>query len=503
MTTAHKGKKSNGLLVESMPVNRKAVQGLAGTQNINLLGAAAALCQSARHFGEIIDALPAAIYATDAEGRLTHFNRAAVELSGRVPELGTDHWCVTWKLYYPDGKPMRHDECPMAVCLRERRPVMDSEAIAERPDGTRFWFQPYPTPLFDESGNLIGGINMLLDITERKNAEEQIKSDAAALTKLNELSSRLWTMRSLREGRDEMLAATIEMLGADFGNIQLLHVDTGVLTIVAQRGFKQDFLQFFREVSASDNSACGRALRAGERMVVEDVELDAPFAPMLHIIRAAGYRAVLSTPLIGRDGQPLGMISTHLRFVHRPNEAELHRLDLYARQASDFIERCRADETLHRAQTQIEAELADTKLLANVSAELVHEENVEALYEKITDAAVGIMHSDFACMQMLVPERRTGQGELFLLATRGFAPEDAKTWRWVGTDSPCICGEALRTGGRVIVPDFESCEFMAGTPGLASYRAAGIRAAQSTLLRSRAGHGLGMISTHWREPHGH
>src|ERR1044071_5174753 len=151
MTTARKGKKSNALHGESVSVNLKTVRGLADntrTQNITLLGAAAALCQSARHFGEVIDALPAAIYATDAEGRLTHFNRAAVELSGRVPELGTDHWCVTWKLYYPDGKPMRHDECPMAVCLRERRPVLDAEAIAERPAGTRFWFHPYPTPLF-------------------------------------------------------------------------------------------------------------------------------------------------------------------------------------------------------------------------------------------------------------------------------------------------------------------------------------------------------------------
>jgi PAS domain S-box-containing protein len=504
MESLRKVEKSTGLIREPVSVNLKAVHELVDdgrAQHINLLGAAEALCRSERHFREIIDALPAAIYTTDAEGRLTHFNRAAVELSGRVPELGTDHWCVTWKLYYPDGKPMRHDECPMAVSLRERRPVRDAEAIAERPDGTRFWFQPYPTPLFDESGDLIGGINMLVDITERKNAEAQIQSHADALTKLNELSSRLWTMRSLREGLDEMLAATIEMLGADFGNIQLLDVNRGALIIEAQRGFKQDFLDFFREVSASDDSACGRALRSGERIIVEDVEIDAPSAPMLHVIRAANYRAVQSTPLNGRGGKPLGIISTHFRSVHRPSEHELRRLDLYARQASDFIERCRADEALHRAQTQLEAELADTRLLASVSAELVHEENIEALYEKIIDAAVGIMHSDFANMQMLVPERRDGRGELLLLGHRGLAPEDADTWKWVSSDSHCIYGEALRTGGRVIVPDFESCAFMAGTPGLASYRSAGIRAAQSTLLRSRAGEVLGMISTHWREPH--
>jgi PAS domain S-box-containing protein len=374
MEILRKIQKPKGLLGEAVPVNLNSVREFGdggGTQHINLLSAAAAFCQSARYFREIIDALPAAIYTTDTEGRLTHFNQAAVELAGRVPDLGTDHWCVTWKLYYPDGKPMRHDQCPMAVCLRERRPVLDAEAIAERPDGTRFWFQPYPTPLFDESGNLIGGINMLLDITERKNAEAQIQSDTDALTKLNELSSRLWTMRSLREGLNEMLASTIEMLGADFGNIQLLDLNRGVLTIEAHRGFTQDFLDFFREVSASDDSACGRALRSGERIIIQDVEVDAPFAPMLHVSRAAGYRAVLSTPLVDRGGRPLGMISTHFRSAHRPSERELRHLDLYARQASDFIERCRADQDLKQAREAAEtANRVKDEFLANVSHEL-------------------------------------------------------------------------------------------------------------------------------------
>lgn len=125
-----------------------------------------------RRFREMIDALPAAVYTTDAMGRLTHFNRAAIDFSGRVPELGTDHWCVSWKLYYPDGTPMPHDQCPMAIALKEGRPVRGVEAIAERPDGRRIWFEPYPTPLRDPEGRIIGGINMLLDITDRKKASE-------------------------------------------------------------------------------------------------------------------------------------------------------------------------------------------------------------------------------------------------------------------------------------------------------------------------------------------
>jgi PAS domain S-box-containing protein len=123
------------------------------------------------HFCEIIDLLPVAIYTTDAQGRLTYFNPACIQFSGRTPELGSDHWCVTWKLYGPDGKPLPHDQCPMAVSLRERRAVRGVEAIAERPDGSRIWFEPYPIPLFDAAGNLTGGINMLVDITERKKVQ--------------------------------------------------------------------------------------------------------------------------------------------------------------------------------------------------------------------------------------------------------------------------------------------------------------------------------------------
>ena len=125
-----------------------------------------------RQFREMIDALPAAIYTTDAEGRLTHFNPAAVEFSGRTPEVGTDQWCVSWKLLYPDGRPMPHDECPMAIALKEGRVIEGAEAIAERPDGTQRWFTPYPTLVRDDRGKIIGGINMLVDITARKQAEE-------------------------------------------------------------------------------------------------------------------------------------------------------------------------------------------------------------------------------------------------------------------------------------------------------------------------------------------
>ncbi len=130
------------------------------------------LRESERHNRELLEALPAAIYTTDAEGRINYYNQAAVAFSGRRPILGSDEWCVTWRLFTPDGTPLPHDQCPMAVALKEGRAVRGEEAIAERPDGSRVPFIPFPTPLRDASGNVVGAINMLVDITERKRAEE-------------------------------------------------------------------------------------------------------------------------------------------------------------------------------------------------------------------------------------------------------------------------------------------------------------------------------------------
>jgi PAS domain S-box-containing protein len=122
---------------------------------------------------QLLEALPAAIYTTDAEGRITYYNRAAVEMSGREPALGSDQWCVTWRLYSPDGRPMPHDECPMAIALKENRAIRNVEAVAERPDGALVPFLPYPTPLRDRAGKLVGAVNMLIDISERKDAESR------------------------------------------------------------------------------------------------------------------------------------------------------------------------------------------------------------------------------------------------------------------------------------------------------------------------------------------
>lgn len=140
----------------------------AGENPQEVLDTALHAISSAPAWRSVLDELPVPIYTTDVDGAVTYWNRACIEIAGRVPQLGKDRWCVTWKIYTTTGEFLPHDQCPMAQAVREQRTIRDSVAIAERPDGTRRAFRPYPTPLFDADGQLTGAINMLVDVTEEQ-----------------------------------------------------------------------------------------------------------------------------------------------------------------------------------------------------------------------------------------------------------------------------------------------------------------------------------------------
>jgi len=128
---------------------------------------------------DLLNVLPAAIYITDGAGRITYFNEAAAALWGCRPKLNTDQGHSSWRLYRPDGTPMPHDQSPMAVTLRGRRPSHGQAAIAERPDGSRVPFMAFATPLTDSFGALIGAVNMLIDLSTQKPAFEMSRRLAA------------------------------------------------------------------------------------------------------------------------------------------------------------------------------------------------------------------------------------------------------------------------------------------------------------------------------------
>ena len=121
-----------------------------------------------RRLRDILQRMPAAVYTCDRNGYITFFNKAAATLWGREPEPGIDRWCGSWKTYRPNGTTLPPDECPMALTLKEGRPVNGHEIIIERPDGERRIIMPYPEPLFDVAGKMTGALNTLVDITGQK-----------------------------------------------------------------------------------------------------------------------------------------------------------------------------------------------------------------------------------------------------------------------------------------------------------------------------------------------
>lgn len=151
-------------------------------------------------------------------------------------------------------------------------------------------------------------------------------------------------------------------------------------------------------------------------------------------------------------------------------------------------------------KAQLETELADARLLHQLSIELIQEDGTAGLYKKIVKAAVAIMRSQFATMQMLYPENGS-IGKLRILACSGFTPEAEKYWEWIYSHTGSSCSQVLNTGKREIIPDYRTCDFMQDKPTLQVFLQGGIYAAQSTPLYSRTGKLLGMISTHWDRPY--
>lgn len=266
-----------------------------------------------------------------------------------------------FNLMPPDrGRPISHLRANLGYATLESdaRQVLATLISIEHEvrDEDGRWFLVGVRPYRTIEDKIDGVVITCVDITASKEAEQALRTseerlavELTAMRRLHESVNRLLVSRDLPEALDEVLAASIEITGAQKGDVQLYDPDTDALKIVAQHGFDEQFLQYFQMVRSDDDSACGKAMSQKTRVIIEDVTVDPTFEAHREIAEAAGFRSVQSTPLLSRSGRVLGVLSTHYLTVHRPSERDLRLLDLYARQAADFIERMPVETTLRES----------------------------------------------------------------------------------------------------------------------------------------------------------
>ncbi len=315
-----------------------------------------------------LDAAPDALIIIDDAGAIRFANRQVSALFG----YSHDELIGKRVEYLMPGR-FRNQHPSMRQAYRENVRVRPMGAglnlFGLRRDGTEFPVEISLSPIVAGGRNLVAAA--IRDVTHRKRVEAELGAQLEEMRRLHEMSTRLIAAADPPKMLGEVLDATIALQRADYGNIQLCEPATGVLQIVAQRGFSPAFLEHFARVDMDEPSGCGRALRAGERVIIEDVEADPGYLPHRAIAAHEGYRAVQSTPIRGPDGVTIGMLSTHFRQPHRLSDRELQLTDIYIRMVSGLIARAQDEEIVRAARDAANrANQAKSRFLATASHDL-------------------------------------------------------------------------------------------------------------------------------------
>jgi PAS domain S-box-containing protein len=512
-------------------------------------------------FHEMVDALPTAIYTTDAQGCLTYFNPAAVRLSGRTPELGTDQWCVTWKIFLSDGTPLPHDQCPMATALKGGVVNAGGEYIAERPDGSRFWFSPYPSALRDREGRITGGINMLVDVTERKGATEELFRTIVDTTpewvKIVSADGTLLHMNSAglemvgANNPEEVIGKSLyHLIAPEFQeafrlfNERICRGEAGslVFDMIGLHGHRRHMETSAKPLRWSDGKTVQLAITRDitERSTKERAALllsaivdssdDAIISKDLNGIitswnksaeRLFGYTAAeavgnsiadLLIPADRQDEEPSilerlrrGERVDHFETIRRRKDGTLLDISLTISPVKDANGRIIGASKIARdISDRKRTDKAIEALTAQLSADLTAMTRMQQLSTRLlqTDEFPELLGE---ILDAAIEITRADMGSVQLMegdaprivSQRGFDPAQLR-YKDGSPENDKIFGRTLECSKRMIIEDIATSPVFRGTEAHNIMLAAGARALQCTPLISRSGRLLGMFSTHYR-----
>jgi PAS domain S-box-containing protein len=400
---------------------------------------------SEAEFRRLLKRLPAGAYTCDRDGFITYFNEPAATLWGRQPKLGDpiDRFCGSFKLYSSDGTPIQHQDCWMSKALQTGQDYTGQEIVIERPDGTRRNALAHASPMRDDMGQVIGAVNVLVDVTDRDRAEQTQRHMAAIVESSDDAivsKSLTGVVRSWNSGAQRLFGYTPqEIIGQPI-----------TIIIPPERQHEEE--------------AILSRLRRGERIEHYD------------------------TIRVTKDGRRLD-ISLTISPIRDANG----KVVAVSKVARDITAKKQAEQGLMLLKDELAAQLADLRRLHDMSMRLSKTLDLKVILDETLRTVVAIENTDMGMIFLADPET----GLLKLSTSLGFDPDFMSLVQRVpsGVGAVGVCYAEKR---RVIVEDTET------DPIYNDYRdatrLAGFRAVQCTPLITRTGRLVGVLSTHFRSP---
>jgi len=397
-------------------------------------------------FRYLLERLPVGAYTCDAEGLITYFNPAAVLLWGRAPKLNDpqDRFCGSFRLFAADGTPITHDHCWMALAIRENAGFNGHEIVVERPDGQRMTVLAHANPIHDRAGNVIGGVNVLVDIDDRKRGEEALTTLAAIVGSSDDaiISKTLGgIITSWNAGAERIFGYTAE---------EAIGQPITLIIPPDRLGEEHDILARLRRGERIDHYETLRIAKDGRQL---DISLT-------------------SSPIHSRDGTIIGA----------------------SKVARDITERKASRRALLELNNELASQLDDLERLQEMSVRLFTTRDLEPILHEVLRTAIAVEDTDLGMLSLWDSDR----GCLTIGASVGLSEETLAAWKYM-LPGVAACGTCLQRRQRTIVVDTETDSIFDSFRDQA--RRAGIRAVHSTPLITRSGKILGVLSTQFRTVH--
>lgn len=319
----------------------------------------AALRQSEARLAAAFQSVPAGIAVTDAQARIVlanaEFRRFVPNgiLPLRDPVLG-----ARWQAWDAQGRVIAPHDYPGARALRGES-VGGLEMLYTDDQGRAVWTSVATAPIVDDTGRVAGIASVISDITQRRRDADALRHSKAGLetelrrtTLLHGVATRSITQDNLPAVYAEVLSTAAAIMESDAGTIHIHEPQARTLVLLVTQGIPAGLAEHLHRIDAGSSTACGIALRTGARTFVDFDCAPVDDACRMHV--DAGLRSAQATPLLSRDGSPIGMITTHWRASgHRPSHDQLRFLDLLARLAADLIEQRRAAASLRESEERL------------------------------------------------------------------------------------------------------------------------------------------------------